>query len=103
MTMPRCLRKMLVICMLTAIWTGTHPALTGCSSVSKKDGALATEVAKHEMRRRGWKRVEVYRCVPRDNVWVVTLGTRGYRRATDLAWVTVSPAGSVVDVVVSDQ
>jgi hypothetical protein len=84
--------------MLVAMLTGSALGLTGCSSVPKKDGALAAEIAKKEMRRRGWKRIEVYRCALRDGVWVVTLGTRGYRRAVDLAWVSVSAEGNVIDV-----
>jgi len=86
-----------------AVLLGTTFGLSGCSSAPKKDSTLATDVATQEMRRRGWKRIEVYRCTFREGLWVVTLGTRGYRRGVDLASVSVSPDGNVVDIVVSDR
>jgi hypothetical protein len=88
---------------LAAILVGAAIGLSGCSSIPKTDGALAAEIAKQEMRRRGWKRIEVYTCMSRDGVWVVTLGTRGHRRAVDLAWVRVSPKGDVLDVILNDR
>jgi hypothetical protein len=88
---------------LAFLAVGLALVLASCAPIPKKSGALAADIAREEMRRRGWKRIEVYQCVLRDGSWVVTLGTRGARRGVDLAWVIVSSNGSVVDVDVSDR
>jgi hypothetical protein len=95
--MKKHLRKWAVILLGAAV------CLSGCSSIPRKEGAFAADIAKQEMQRRGWKRIEVYRSMFRDGLWVVDLGTRGYRRGVDLASVSVSPDGNVIDVVVSDR
>ena len=77
--------------------------LSGCSSTATKDGTFAVEIAKQEMRRRGWKRIEVDRCVFRDGVWVVDLYKPKFRSGVNFASVKVSSSGTVVDIFVNQE
>jgi len=73
-------------------------ALSGCASSRTKNDMPAVEIAKQEMRRRGWKRIELDRCAFRDGVWVVDLYKPRFRGGANFASVRVSTDGAVVDV-----
>ncbi len=88
---------------VVAVLVGLAVMLSSCAPIPKKNRDVVADAARQEMHRRGWRRIEVYRCIQRDGVWVVTLGTKGARRAVDLAWVTVTTNGSIVGVVVNDR
>jgi hypothetical protein len=77
--------------------------LSGCCSIEAKDGLLAVDVAKQEMRRRGWKRIQVDRCVFLDGLWVVDIHRRGFRSGVDFASVKVSARGGVVEIFVNQE
>jgi hypothetical protein len=73
-------------------------ALAGCSSTAAKADPPAVLTAKQEMRRRGWKRIEVDRCVFRDGLWFVELHTPKSGKGWSYVCVRVAQDGTVVHV-----
>jgi hypothetical protein len=70
----------------------------GCSSPTINKDPLPVRAAKQEMRHRGWKQIEVERCVFRDGTWVVDLYKPKFKGGVNFASVKVSPEGTVLDV-----
>lgn len=76
----------------------TSVGLTGCSSTGAKVDPLPVTIAKKEMQRQGWQRIEVDRCVFRDGLWLVELHEPRSGAARRYVCVRVSPDGAVLGV-----
>ena len=85
--------------LLVAVFLSLSVTVNGCSCAAHRGDAMAIRMAKQEMRRRGWKRTEVGRCLLRDGLWEVQMHPHGDPCA--FAFVNVSSNGVVEKVFVN--